>query len=199
MDRLGVVIIDPYNDFLSFPGKSWLLTRRTPDFRERLENMRRVVRGCREAGVPLVYVPHARHRGDTYAEREHVNPSILQADVFRAFRDGGWGGRFRAELRPRQGDVVAGEHETSSGFVGTDLEELLRRHGVERVLACGCLSNTCVESTVRSGVDLGFEMGVLVDAIVAMSRRDHEAAKESFRAICHRTTTTDSLLEEIDA
>ena len=189
----GLVIIDPYNDFVSFPGKSWLLTRRTPNFRARIDNMRRLVEHYR-ARSGVFYAPHVRYRGDTYDDRRYPNPSVCQADVFQAFRDGKWGGAFREELAPRDGDFVASEHMTSSGFVGTDLEELLRSRGVDRLAVCGCLSNTCVESTVRSAIDLGFHVTVVTDAIVAMSERDHEAGLVSFRQICHGMATTAELL-----
>ena len=194
----GLVIIDPYNDFVSFPGKSWFLTRQTPDFGRRVANMKRLLDGCRDGGVPIFYAPHARHRGDTYDEREFYNPSVYQADFFRAFRAGGWGGEFRTELAPHDDDHVATEHMTSSGFVGTNLESLLREQNVSHIAVCGCLSNTCVESSVRSAIDLGFEVTVLEDAIVAMSESDHRAALASFRAVCHHTAKTESFLEEVD-
>ena len=189
----GLLIIDPYNDFVSFPGKSWLLTRQTPGFGDRVANMRRLLEECRDR-MGVFYAPHARHRGDTYDDREFPNPSVCQADFFRAFRADGWGGRFRPELAPHEGDFVASEHMTSSGFVGTDLEQLLHGQGVERIAVCGCLSNTCVESTVRSAIDLGFHVTVLVDAIVAMSAKDHRAGLSSFRQICHATMTTAEFL-----
>lgn len=198
MESLGLVLIDPYNDFLSVGGKSWPLTRRTPNFGRRIDNMRRLLDGCRSSDVPVFYAPHTRHRGDTYDDRSFLNPSVFLADLVRAFRARGWGGQVRTELAPAAGDLVATEHATSSGFVGTNLEDLLDQHGVDHIAVCGALSNTCVESTVRSAIDLDFRVTVVTDALVAMSRRDDAAARSSFRHICHERATTDALLTEIE-
>lgn len=198
MSAFGLVLIDPYNDFLSFGGRSWPLTRDTIRAHGAIANMRRLLETCRSSGADVFYAPHARHDGRTYDRRRFFNPSILLADATRAFPASGWGGKFRRDLSPRRGDVVASEHLTSSGFVGTDLAERLEEHGVSRIALAGCLSNTCVESTARSAVELGFEVTVAVDALVAMSPEDHAAAVEGGLAlVSHRLTETARLVEEL--
>ncbi|MES0825135.1 isochorismatase family protein [Ruegeria sp. SCP11] len=53
----------------------------------------------------------------------------------------------------------------SSGFVGTTLQDILCKAGVERVIMCGATANHCVESTTRSAADLGYQPIYAADAV----------------------------------
>lgn len=53
----------------------------------------------------------------------------------------------------------------SSGFVGTQLQNILSNAGIERVVTCGATANHCVESTTRSAADLGYNPIYAADAV----------------------------------
>ncbi|WP_371225877.1 isochorismatase family protein [Roseovarius sp. 2305UL8-3] len=53
----------------------------------------------------------------------------------------------------------------SSGFVGTSLQDILHKAGIERVVTCGATANHCVESTTRSAADLGYQPIYAADAV----------------------------------
>jgi ureidoacrylate peracid hydrolase len=53
---------------------------------------------------------------------------------------------------------VALEHWCSSGFANTDLDLQLKKHGVHQLIVMGLIANNCVESTVRYGAELGYEV-----------------------------------------
>ncbi|MCS4242604.1 nicotinamidase-related amidase [Rhizobium sp. BIGb0125] len=55
---------------------------------------------------------------------------------------------------------------TSSGFASTDLAEYLRSNGIEDLVVTGAVAGFCVNSTVRAGADLGFNMTVVRDAVL---------------------------------
>lgn len=55
---------------------------------------------------------------------------------------------------------------TSSGFASTDLESYLRQEGITDLVVTGAVAGFCVNSTVRSGADLGFAMSVVRDAVL---------------------------------
>lgn len=63
--------------------------------------------------------------------------------------------------------IVKGEHIVKhkyDSFVGTGLYELLKKHGVERVVIVGFMTNFCCESTARSAHDLDFYVDFVRDA-----------------------------------
>ncbi|WP_081633459.1 isochorismatase family cysteine hydrolase [Mycobacterium sp. 360MFTsu5.1] len=137
--------------------------------------------------MPIAYAPH-RSAGD---RRNHRHPTPNQ-DLGRLARFfSGFGGRFYPDLAPEAGDFVASTHDVSSGFGGTDLDAHLRSIGVDQIVICGLLTNTCIESTARQGVDLGYHVSILTDAVAAWTRADHAAAVNgSLPLVAHRLLTT---------
>ncbi len=57
--------------------------------------------------------------------------------------------------------------QAPNAFVGTDLEQRLRREGIEQLVVAGMMTSMCVDATVRAAVDLGFEVTVVGDACAA--------------------------------
>jgi len=55
---------------------------------------------------------------------------------------------------------------TSSGFASTDLAAYLRGKGINNLVVTGAVAGFCVNSTVRAGADLGFNMTVVKDAVI---------------------------------
>lgn len=58
--------------------------------------------------------------------------------------------------------------------VPTELEGLLRRHDVRRVVVCGLATDYCVRATALDAVRLGFETSVLTDAIAAVNLKPED-------------------------
>src|SRR3984885_6036978 len=61
-------------------------------------------------------------------------------------------------------------------FAHTELENLLKMHGIETVVICGVSTNIGVESTARQGTGLGFAFVTVEDACGAMALEEHEYA-----------------------
>lgn len=189
--RTALVVVDPYNDFLSVGGKGWLLNRATLSKFDTNANLGRLLTHARAKQMPVCFAPHARYRRGLFDQRRFLNPSLYLARLFRTFAVNRWGGRFRNGLGPLADEFVASEHLVSSAFVGTDLDQHLTAAGVQEMVLCGCLSNTCIESTARSAVELGYRVTIIADALAAMSPCDHDAAIESGFPMCaHRVMST---------
>jgi ureidoacrylate peracid hydrolase len=70
------------------------------------------------------------------------------------------------------------EHWCSSGFANTDLDLLLKKHGIQQLIVIGLIAHTCVEATVRFAAELGYEVTVVKDATASYSDREMHAALE---------------------
>jgi ureidoacrylate peracid hydrolase len=103
-------------------------------------------------------------------------PVQKSAWTSKTFEYGTWGGEIRREFAPHPGDIVASEHWCSSGFANTDLDLLLKRHGIQRIIVVGLIAHTCVESTVRFAVELGYEVTMVRDATADYSDEQMHAA-----------------------
>lgn len=69
---------------------------------------------------------------------------------------------------PAEGEAVFWK-TGSSGFVGTGLEAYLREQGITKLVIVGGVAAFCVNSTARSAANLGFEIQVVEDALVAFA------------------------------
>jgi nicotinamidase-related amidase len=174
----GLVLVDPYNDFLSEGGKVWPRVKEVAEAVGTVENLKRLLAGARAAGIRTFIAPHRRWRpGDVDGWLRPGRPHIGMRDA-RAFALGTWGGEFHADLAPTDGDVVCAEHWTENGFAQTDLDLLLREHGVEHIVLAGMTAPGCVEGTARHAVEMGYAVTLVRDATAAYSQELMHAAHE---------------------
>jgi nicotinamidase-related amidase len=109
-------------------------------------------------------------------DKSDIAPIQKVAWSRRTFEHGTWGGEIRSEFAPQPGDIVALEHWCSSGFANTDLDLLLKTHGIHQLIVIGLLAHTCVESTVRFAAELGYQVTVVRDATASYSEEHMHAA-----------------------
>ena len=172
----GLLVIDPYNDFISEGGKLWDRIKSVAEANDCIPHMLQLLTAARKAGLRVFYAMHHRYRPGDYETWKYVAPVQRAAWSRKTFEFGTWGGEFRAEFAPQTGDIVAQEHWCSSGFANTDLDLQLKRHGIQKLIVAGLIAHTCVESTVRFAVELGYDVTVVKDAIADYSEQFMHAA-----------------------
>jgi nicotinamidase-related amidase len=199
-DRTALLIVDPYNDFMSEGGKLYEATRKTAEAVGLYDNMRRLIPAVRAAGIQVIIVPHHRWREGDYRGWKHMNPRQVRANQIHLFAAGTWGGEFHPEFGPREGDVVVLEHWAHSGFANTDLDAQLTQRGIEKIILIGMLANTCIESTARFGMELGYHVTLVKDATAAFETEGMHAAHEvNGPLFAHAIVTTYELLALLPA
>lgn len=191
----AILLVDPYNDFLSEGGKNWLRAKETAEEVHLLDHLRALVAAARKAAVRIVFVPHHRYEPGDYENWKYPTPYQLASAKRQSFAKDTWGGTFHDDFQVRPGDLVAKEHWGSSGFVNTDLDHQLKQHGIEKIIVIGMLANTCIEATARLGMELGYHVTLVRDATAAFSREAMHAAHEiDGPTYAHRILTTAELL-----
>jgi pimeloyl-ACP methyl ester carboxylesterase/nicotinamidase-related amidase len=194
-DRTGLLLVDPYNDFLSEGGKLWPLLKEIAEEEHLLDHLRQIVAAARAAKIQLFIVPHHRWEPSDYAEWRHPNPSQIASGKRQTFAKGTWGGEWHPDFVPQEGDVIIKEHWAQSGFANTDLDQQLKQHGIENVIVIGLLANTCIESTSRFAMELGYHVTLVKDATAALNREMMRAAHElNGPTFAHAIFTTEELL-----
>ncbi|MGO9508586.1 MAG: cysteine hydrolase family protein [Mycobacterium sp.] len=177
-DLTGLLVIDPYDDFISEGGKVWDRLKAVAEANQCVPHMRQVLDAARAADVRVFYALHRRYRPGDYETWKFIAPIQQAAWSRRTFEYGTWGGELHPEFQPQTGDIVAQEHWCSSGFANTDLDVLLKRHGIHQLIVVGLIAHTCVEATVRFGAELGYDVTVVKDATASYSDREMAAALE---------------------
>ncbi len=172
----ALLVIDPYNDFISEGGKVWNRLKTVAEANHCVPNMARVLNAARKAGLRVFYALHHRYRPGDYETWKYIAPVQKAAWVHKSFEYGTWGGEIRSEFKPQLGDIVALEHWGSSGFANTDLDLQLKKHGIHKLIIMGLIAHTCVEATVRYAAELGYEATMVKDATADYSDEEMHAA-----------------------
>ena len=124
----------------------------------------------------VFYAPHRRWEPGDYEDWAHPNPTQRAIMHRHSFARGEWGGDWHPDFVPQPGDVIAKEHWAQSGFANTDLDQQLRQHGISHVILIGLLANTCIESTGRYAMEIGYHVTLVRDATAAFSEEMMHAA-----------------------
>ena len=80
-----------------------------------------------------------------------------------------------AELQPLPQDIVF-QKRRPDGFVGTDLDLILRSNGIKTLVIGGVATEGGVEGTARSARNLGYDVVVLKDGVGSRNREAHDMA-----------------------
>jgi ureidoacrylate peracid hydrolase len=196
----ALLVIDPYNDFISEGGKVWDRLKGVAEANHCVPHMLQVLNAARQAELRVFYALHRRFRPGDYETWKYIAPIQRRAWLGKVFEDGTWGGEIRSEFASRPGDVVALEHWCSSGFANTDLDLQLKRHGIHQLIVIGLLAHTCVESTVRFAAELGYEVTVVRDATASYSDKEMHAALEvNIPNYASAIVTTNEIVEAISS
>jgi ureidoacrylate peracid hydrolase len=177
-DITGLVVIDPYNDFISAGGKVWDRLKGVIETNNCVGHMEQVLAAARSADIRVFYALHRRYRPGDYETWKYIAPIQKAAWSRKTFEHGTWGGEIRSEFEPQPGDIVAHEHWGSSGFANTDLDLQLKRHGIHQLIVMGLIAHTCVEATVRYAAELGYQVTMVKDATADYTETEMHAALE---------------------
>jgi len=109
-ERTALLLVDPYNDFLSEGGKVYPRLKPIAAEVGLLDNLRRLDGAVRAAGVQVVVVPHRRWEPGDYEDWDHPNPTQRRIMQQHHFARGEWGGEWHPDFAPKPGDIVAKEH-----------------------------------------------------------------------------------------
>jgi nicotinamidase-related amidase len=196
----GLLLVDPYNDFLSEGGKLQGRAKEVLEQTDTIAHMREVVQACRAAGIRIFYVPHNRSRPSDFSLWANPTPYQLGGHRIQLFAEGSWGAEWHPDFQPGPEDVIAREHRGSSGFANTDLDIQLRQHGIRQVLLIGLLANTCIETTGKFAMELGYHVTLVRDATAAFSMEAMKVAHEiNGPTYAHAILGTAELIEALGA
>ena len=199
-DRTALLIVDPYNDFMSEGGKLYESIKPTADASGMFDNLRKIIPASRAAGIQIFILPHHRSCEGEFDGWQHMTPFQKAGVPLQAFQVGTWGGEFNPEFGPKKGDVVVHEHWAQSGFANTDLDAQLKQHGIQKVVLVGVIANSCIESTARFAMELGYHVTLVRDAAAAFSAEGmHAAFNVNGPMFAHAILTTAELLEQFPA
>lgn len=154
-----------------------------------IPNMQKLQSGFRKVGIEVMYTTIESLTKD--GRDRSLDYKITGFNVPK----GSWDGKVIDEIAPGEDEIVLPK-SSSSVFVSTHIDYILRNLGVTQVVLCGCLTDQCVESAIRDACDLGYLVTLVPDACATMTQERHDNTLRAIKGYC-RQVGTDALLAEI--
>jgi len=154
-------------------------------------NMQKIQAACRAAGVEVLYTTI---ESLTLDRRDRsLDYKITGFHVPK----GSWDGQVIDQIAP-VGDEIVLPKTSSSVFISTHIDYLLRNLGVKQLVISGLITDQCVESAIRDACDLGYLVTQVTDACLTYSQARHDTSVATIKGYC-RQITSDDLVSELDA
>ena len=154
-----------------------------------IPNMQKLQAAFRQAGIEVMYTTIESLTLD--GRDRSLDYKITGFHVPKGSLDG----KVIDEIAPAEDEIVLPK-SSSSVFVSTHIDYLLRNLGVKQLVISGLVTDQCVESAVRDACDLGYLVTLVPDACATYSDERHDNSLRTIKGYC-RQVSTDALLKEI--
>ena len=129
-----------------------------------ISRINQVTRKARKVGAPVIFVQHESESGYL----EHGSDAWQLANGL--------------EVEPHD---IRVRKTTPDSFLKTELESILKVHGVEKLVVCGMHTEFCVDTTTRRALALGLPVDLVSDAHTSAGN----AAISAQQVIAHHNAT----------
>ena len=195
-EKTALVLIEYQNDFTSEGGTLHQAVKPVMESTNMLANTVETVAKARQLGATIVYAPITFT--DDYHELSPTPYGILKGVVdSKSFRKGSWGAEMVDALKPQPEDIVVEGKRGLCGFASTNLDFVLRSRGITNIALGGFLTNCCVESTMRTGYEKGYNVVTLTDCTATVSEEEQRLSVEKNYPMFSRPLTHTEFLSEL--
>ena len=153
-----------------------------------IPNMQRIQHAARNAGVEVMYTTIESLTSD--GRDRSLDYKITGFNVPK----GSWDGKVIDQISPEEDEIVLPK-SSSSVFVSTHIDYVLRNLGVKQLVISGLITDQCVESAVRDACDLGYLVTQVTDACLTYSQARHDNSIYTIRGYCRQVTTQELVAE----
>ena len=188
MGRTALLIVDMQNDMAHPDGRALI-----NDAAHKAPVMSAMLDAWREAKEPVVHLVRS-YRADTWNVERFRVPFFQNDRGFLVERT--WGAEILDRLAPEPGEPVVVK-QRFSGFAFTELDLLLRRAGVTKVVVVGVNLPNCPRTTMYDAVGLDYDVVAVADALATTSDETHRINLQDLAGIGVRIATADEVIREI--
>ena len=156
--------------------------------RRALPNMQKIQSAFRTAGIEVMYTTIESLTLD--GRDRSLDYKITGFNVPK----GSWDGKVIDQIAP-VGDEIVLPKSSSSVFVSTHIDYILRNLGIRQLAISGLITDQCVESAIRDACDLGYLVTQVTDACLTYSHERHENSLRAIKGYCRQVSTEEIVRE----
>ena len=192
----ALVLIEFQNDFTSEGGTLHGAVAGVMASTGMLDKAVTVAQATRDAGATVIHSPITYQPG-YYEITQHPYGILAGVVDSKSFVKGTWGAEIVDCMAPKAGDIVLEGKRGLDAFASTNLDFILRSKGIQTMVLAGFLTNCCVESTMRSAYERGYEVITLTDVVAATSQEEHDNACKFDYPMFSKPMTADEYLKAL--
>jgi len=175
----ALLVVDMQNDYCTAGGAGDRSGRDLSGVQAIIPPIRGMVEAARAAGVRVIWAKYTLGPGIAGLR----GPEILRGGRNFAHADatvkGTWGHEIVDDLPYRQDEDLVVEKRRVSCFVATDFDLCLRGLGIKTLVVTGCMTQTCVECTVRDAACYDYYVAVPADCVASSTQELHQRSLDN--------------------
>ncbi len=179
MAKTALLIVDMVKDFTDPDGRVFY-----PQNREILPRIKKVLEACRKHNILIIFFRHSYRKDKFDKNLLNMRPNCIE----------GTGGDEidpMLEVDPAKDYVI--KKRRYSGFVGTDLDMILREHGIENTIIIGTKTNCCIRATVTDAYYLNYNAIVVSDCVATNDETVNQVHLTDIRKYLGKVITSEEL------
>ena len=172
--KTAVIVVDMQNAFVSKGGYFDLVGYDLSAVQKIIEPCKEVISIAREKGSRIIYLQMG-YSPDLSDAGSPNSPNWFKLRGLKMVRQhpewkeklyiyGTWGADIIEELTPQIGDILV-KKQKHDGFIGTNLDIILKTYEMKHLVFIGTATNICVESTLRHAFSSGYFSILISDAV----------------------------------
>lgn len=208
VSKTAVLVVDMQNAFVRQGGYFDLIGHDIMATGRIINPCQKIITVARQNGIKIVYLQMV-YSPEWIKTVEPYSPAWHKSKVFSLVRQhpelkdklpihGTWGASIIEELKPHQDDIVVMKQK-HDGFIGTELDNILRSNELKYLIFTGTATNICIESTLRHAFSLDYFNILIADAVSqAGPSSNQDATIFNVRSAFGWVTTSEMLLKAIE-
>lgn len=185
--KCAVLIVDVQNDYCHQDGACSKSGKDVQSANSIITPLKKLTNIAHKNNIPIIYIRTIHEKftdSEVWSRRMNgTSDAICRRDT--------WGAEFY-KLTPSASDIVVEKHRYSA-FIGTELTIVLRALKIETLLLAGVSTNICVESTVRDGYMLDYNILLFEDCCAAFDEQEHNMALQNIESYFGTVTSVKNL------
>ncbi len=184
MNNTALIIVDMVKDFTDPEGLVFY-----PQNREILPKIKRVLDECRKHNMLVIFLQHSYRSNKIDKNLSNMRPNCIE---------GTGGDEIDAllEVDPVKDYVI--KKRRYSGFVGTDLDMVLRENNIENVIVVGTKTNCCIRATVTDAYYLNYLPIVVSDCVATNDEIVNQVHLTDIKKYLGKVVTSQELFDLLD-
>ncbi|MBR4950205.1 MAG: cysteine hydrolase [Clostridia bacterium] len=181
MNKTALIIVDMVKDFTDPEGLVFY-----PQNREILPKIKEVLSFCREKNALIIFLRHS-YRAKKY-DKNLVN-------MRKNCIENSGGDEIDPMLFVDEVKDYVVKKRRYSGFVGTDLDMILRENGIRKIIIVGTKTNCCIRATVTDAYNLDYIPYVIEECVATNSEEVNRVHLEDIRKYLGKVVSFQELKE----